>query len=95
MDEAETKKDVKEARRLKNLISAYESRLIKRAKDEDTQAQIDVRTQQLTTILKIIQEELPSCEAKRIFKRIKKETPRLQNLKARQTQTDIPEPISL
>lgn len=55
MDEAATSKDVKEARRLKNLISAYESRLLKRAKDEDTQAQIDVRTQQLTTILKIIQ----------------------------------------
>ncbi len=44
MNAAEARKEVKESRRLKNLISAYESRLLKRAKDEDTQAQIDVRT---------------------------------------------------
>ena len=73
--------DIKESRRIKNLISAYESRLLKRAKDEDTQAQIDVRAQQLATILKIIQQELPSCESKRIFKRIEKETPRMQKWK--------------
>lgn len=52
--------DEKEVKRLKNMMSAYESRLVKRAKQEDTQAQIDVRTQQLQTILKILYEEVPS-----------------------------------
>ncbi len=74
---AENNGEVKEAKRLKNMVSAYESRLVKRAKQEDTQAQIDIKTQQLQTILKILYEEVPSAKRQRIVDRIQTETPKL------------------
>ena len=39
----EPKKTAKELKRLKNMVSAYESRLVKRATTEDLREQLEVR----------------------------------------------------
>ena len=43
----ENKKNAKETKRLKNMISAYESRLLKRAKNEDLSDHLEVRNVQV------------------------------------------------
>ena len=48
----------KETKRLKNMISAYESRLLKRAKYEDLNEHLEIRNAQISSILKILKEEL-------------------------------------
>ena len=42
--EAESKGEAKDVKRFKNMISAYESRLLKRARVEDISNQLNVRT---------------------------------------------------
>ena len=59
IDEIEAKmKEVqgsaKETKRLKNMISAYESRLLKRARNEDLTEHLDIRNAQISSILKIL-----------------------------------------
>ena len=44
----------KETKRLKNMISAYESRLLKRARNEDLTEHLDIRNAQIQSILKIL-----------------------------------------
>ena len=51
-------KTPKELKRLKNMVSAYESRLVKRATMEDLREQLEIRNEQVKTILKIMKEEL-------------------------------------
>ena len=52
--EAEGRGDAKDVKRFKNMISAYESRLLKRARVEDISDQLNCRTQQISTILRIL-----------------------------------------
>ena len=49
-------KTPKELKRLKNMVSAYESRLVKRATMEDLREQLEIRNEQVKTILKIMKE---------------------------------------
>ena len=44
----------KETKRLKNMISAYESRLLKRAKNEDLTEHLEIRNKQVQSIVKIL-----------------------------------------
>ena len=50
----EVQGSAKETKRLKNMISAYESRLLKRARNEDLTEHLDVRNAQISSILKIL-----------------------------------------
>ena len=59
----EPKKTAKELKRLKNMVSAYESRLVKRATTEDLREQLEVRNLQVKTILSILKEELMPKES--------------------------------
>ena len=43
----EVQDDTNETKRLKNMISAYESRLLKRAKNEDLTEHLEIRNAQL------------------------------------------------
>ena len=68
-------KTPKELKRLKNMVSAYESRLVKRATMEDLREQLEIRNEQVKTILKIMKEELAHHDLVRVISRIRKETP--------------------
>ena len=72
--------DIKNVQRIKNMISAYESRLGKRAKFEEFQDQLKVREQQLSTVLGILQRELMTEELARVNRCILLETPQLSSL---------------
>ena len=50
----EVQGSAKETKRLKNMISAYESRLLKRARNEDLTEHLDIRNAQISSILKIL-----------------------------------------
>ena len=54
----EVQGSAKETKRLKNMISAYESRLLKRARNEDLTEHLDIRNAQISSILKILKQEL-------------------------------------
>ena len=73
----EPKKSAKELKRLKNMVSAYESRLVKRATTEDLREQLEVRNQQVKTILSILKQELLPNDLKRVIRRIHNETPKM------------------
>lgn len=73
----EPKLSAKELKRLKNMVSAYESRLVKRATTEDLHEQLEVRNTQVKAILKILSDELLPCDLMRITKRIYQETPQM------------------
>ena len=64
-----------EIRRHKNIVSAYESRLLKRAMQEDLRSQVEARDQQQDAIMQILHEELPTTLLSRVIKRISEETP--------------------
>ena len=64
-------------KRLKNQISAYQSRLVQRAQLEDINAQLEVRKAQLERIVDVLQKELDESTLSRVMGRIKKETPEL------------------
>ena len=70
-------KTPKELKRLKNMVSAYESRLVKRATMEDLREQLEIRNEQVKTILKIMKEELEHHDLVRVISRIRKETPQM------------------
>lgn len=59
------------------MISAYESRLIKRAKSEDLSELLEIRNLQVQTIIRILKQELPEMQFIRIVRRIKDEAPRM------------------
>jgi len=71
------KKTTKEIKRLKNMISAYESRLLKRAISEDLRAQVETRNKQIATIMSILKQELNSSDLTRVTRRIIRETPKM------------------
>lgn len=50
----EVQGSAKETKRLKNMISAYESRLLKRARNEDLTEHLDIRNAQISSILRIL-----------------------------------------
>ena len=64
-------------KRFKNMISAYESRLLKRARVEDISDQLNVRTTQIQSILRILQRELRPQDLIRVTTCIRQETPQL------------------
>ena len=74
---AEAQDNIKDVKRFKNMISAYESRLLKRAKVEDIQDQLNVRTAQLQSILMVIRRELDPDLLQRITDVIKAESPKM------------------
>ena len=79
--EKQPKKDKKtnsEIKRLKNMVSAYESRLLKRAIKEDLRAQVDTQNQQIACIMSIIKQELTSADLLRVTQRIINETPAMK-----------------
>ena len=67
----------KETKRLKNMLSAYESRLLKRAKYEDLNEHLEIRNAQIASILKILKEDLPKDKFISICRRITAETPKM------------------
>ena len=67
----------KETKRLKNMISAYESRLLKRAKNEDLTEHLEIRNAQVTSIIRILKQELNQHQFLRIIRRIRTETPKM------------------
>ena len=69
------KNDVKNIQRTKNMISAYESRLGKRAKFEDCQAQIASKESELSKVFSIIMRELKPERYAQIYDCIMKEVP--------------------
>ena len=77
MKEAEQAGNAKDVKRFKNMISAYESRLLKRARVEDISDQLNVRTQQLQSILKILQRELTPRDLIQVTDCIKHEAPQM------------------
>ena len=62
-----TKEDEDEIKRLKNMISAYESRLIKRASAEENEKKVAIRDQQIIVIKNILQEELSEDDNDRVM----------------------------
>lgn len=62
--------DEDEIKRLKNMVSAYQSRLIKRASAEENETKVQTRDQQILVIKKIIKEELTASQHTRVFRRI-------------------------
>lgn len=67
--------DKKEIKRLKNMISAYVSRLHKRETVQQLKEQVFLRDQQMAAILKVLQEEIPVNMMTNVLKRIRRETP--------------------
>ena len=67
--------DKKEIKRLKNMISAYGSRLHKREDVEQLKEQVDIRNKQIGVMLKVLQQDLPAHQLSNILRRIKEETP--------------------
>ena len=59
------------------MVSAYESRLVKRATTEDLREQLEVRNLQVKTILSILKEELMPDDLSRVIRRIHQETPQM------------------
>ena len=72
------KKTSSEVKRLKNMVSAYESRLLKRAIKEDLRAQVDTQNAQITSIMNIIKQELSTVDLHRVSQRIINETPAMK-----------------
>lgn len=68
---------VQDVKRFKNMISSYESRLLKRAKVEDTKDQLNVRTLQIQSILSILSTELTQIDLLRVTDRIRTEAPKM------------------
>lgn len=52
------------------MISAYESRLIKRASAEENEKKVAIRDQQIIVIKNILQEELSEDDNDRVMQRI-------------------------
>ena len=59
------------------MISAYESRLLKRARVEDISDQLNTRTTQISPILRILQRELQPEDLLKVTTCIRNETPQL------------------
>ena len=62
--------DEDEIKRLKNMVSAYQSRLIKRANAEENETKVQTRDQQILVIKKIIKEELTASQHAHVSRRI-------------------------
>lgn len=60
------------------MVSAYESRLLKRAIKEDLRAQVDTQNKQISSIMSIIKQELGPVDLLRVTQRIINETPAMQ-----------------
>ena len=73
----EASKDKKEIKRLRNMISAYESRLNKRETVEQLRSQIELRNQQVAVMLKVMKQELTPEMLNTCLRRIRLETPKM------------------
>ena len=73
--EMQAQGDIKQVNKLKNIISAYESRVGKQAKQAIIENQVTIREQQLTAVMQVLKRQLAPERLRRIASCIEKETP--------------------